>query len=132
MPYAITWYSPEFGCAHRLNNMPVGHKCARLHGHNYRLAVRLTSKELTNGMVVDAGVVKEMVAPYLDNVDHYSLNDLPHDGEATKRLTAQPTAENLARWFYEGIKPIEERFPGVKIECVAVQENGRLTAEYVP
>ena len=31
-----------FEAAHRLPNVPEGHKCSRLHGHSYRVEVRVT------------------------------------------------------------------------------------------
>ena len=30
-----------FEAAHRLPNVPAGHKCARLHGHSYRAEIRV-------------------------------------------------------------------------------------------
>ena len=30
-----------FEAAHRLTHVPDGHKCARLHGHSYRVEIRV-------------------------------------------------------------------------------------------
>ena len=35
-----------FEAAHRLPNLPDGHKCKNLHGHNYRLEVAIEGGEL--------------------------------------------------------------------------------------
>ena len=45
-----------FEAAHRLPNVPAGHKCARLHGHSYRVEVHVTGRSATtSGWVMDFG-----------------------------------------------------------------------------
>lgn len=62
---------PCVAIAHRLQNLTES-KCHRLHGHNYRVEVRIESTLLDQqGMVVDFSRVKELVNEY----DHTFLGD---------------------------------------------------------
>jgi 6-pyruvoyltetrahydropterin/6-carboxytetrahydropterin synthase len=83
-----------FEAAHRLTHVPDGHKCARLHGHSYRVEVRVGGPvgEQT-GWVMDFGEIKDAFAPLHDKLDHRYLNEV--DG------LGNPTSENLARWIWD-------------------------------
>jgi len=51
-----------------------GHQCERLHGHNYRIGVTASGTvDATTGFVVDFGVIKEVVRPLIQAVDHRVL-----------------------------------------------------------
>ncbi len=70
-------------------------KCARLHGHSYRLDVALEGPLQATGpaagMVEDFEVVSRVVkAAVIDELDHRSLNELMDN----------PTAENLVVWIW--------------------------------
>jgi 6-pyruvoyltetrahydropterin/6-carboxytetrahydropterin synthase len=83
-----------FEAAHRLPNVPDGHKCARLHGHSYRVAVHVSGEvEAETGWVMDFGDIKKAVAPVIDQLDHYYLNEIPG--------LDNPTSELLARWIWQ-------------------------------
>jgi 6-pyruvoyltetrahydropterin/6-carboxytetrahydropterin synthase len=86
-----------FEAAHRLPNVPDGHKCARLHGHSYRVLVSVTGPvgEQT-GWVMDFGDLKAAFRPLVQQLDHYYLNDVPG--------LQNPTSENLARWIWDRLK----------------------------
>ena len=97
--------------------MPDGHKCKRLHGHNYEVRVWLETDTLDDkGMVQDFSDLK-VFGKWLKSIyDHRCINDV---------LTGvHPTAENLARHFYEHIR---DRFPVVKVR---VYETASCFAEY--
>lgn len=83
-----------FEAAHRLTNVPDGHKCARLHGHSYRVAVHVTGPvgERT-GWVVDFQEIQDAFAVLHGQLDHRYLNEVAGLGN--------PTSENLARWIWE-------------------------------
>lgn len=83
-----------FEAAHRLPAVPSDHKCARLHGHSYRLIVHVSGEvDAATGMVMDFADVKAAVKPLIDaDLDHYYLNDV--EG------LENPTSENLARWVW--------------------------------
>ncbi len=52
----------------------IGHQCERLHGHNYRLGVTVTgSVDTETGFVVDFGVIKQVVRPLIEALDHRVL-----------------------------------------------------------
>ena len=87
-----------FEAAHRLPNVPAGHKCARLHGHSFRLrvAVRGPVGERT-GWVMDFAELKAAFQPLYAQLDHHYLNDIPG--------LDNPTSERLAVWIWERLKP---------------------------
>jgi 6-pyruvoyltetrahydropterin/6-carboxytetrahydropterin synthase len=87
-----------FEAAHVLPHHPG--KCARLHGHSYRLDVALEGPLQASGpaagMVEDFEVVTRVVkAAVIDEVDHRSLNELMDN----------PTAENIVIWIWNRLAP---------------------------
>ena len=87
-----------FEAAHRLPHVPDGHKCARLHGHSYKVIIHVTGTvgEHT-GWVMDFGDLKDTFSPLMEQLDHHSLNDVPG--------LENPTSENLAKWIWERLTP---------------------------
>ncbi|MCG5467068.1 6-carboxytetrahydropterin synthase QueD [Micromonospora sp. MED01] len=83
-----------FEAAHRLPRVPDGHKCARLHGHSYKVQVHVRGDvDPAKGWVMDFAEIKKAFRPLHDQLDHYYLNDVPG--------LDNPTSENLARWIWE-------------------------------
>ncbi|HEY0199342.1 MAG TPA: 6-carboxytetrahydropterin synthase QueD [Rhodanobacter sp.] len=84
--------------AHRLPNVPPGHKCARLHGHSFRIEIHLRGDIGTDtGWVMDFSDVKSAFQPLYDQLDHHYLNDI--EG------LDNPTSERLSVWIWERLKP---------------------------
>ncbi|WP_300621905.1 6-carboxytetrahydropterin synthase QueD [Dokdonella sp.] len=84
--------------AHRLPNVPEGHKCARLHGHSFRVEVQVSGPlDPHLGWVMDFADIKSAFAPVFDQLDHRYLNEIPG--------LENPTSEVLARWIWERLKP---------------------------
>ena len=68
----------QFEAAHRLPNVPPGHKCARLHGHSFRLEIRVRGPlDPTLGWVMDFADIKAAFQPIYEQLDHHYLNDVP-------------------------------------------------------
>jgi 6-pyruvoyltetrahydropterin/6-carboxytetrahydropterin synthase len=83
-----------FEAAHRLPNVPQGHKCARLHGHSYRVEVHVQGPVgASTGWVMDFGDLKRAFEPLRDQLDHYYLNEISG--------LENPTSEVLARWIWQ-------------------------------
>jgi 6-pyruvoyltetrahydropterin/6-carboxytetrahydropterin synthase len=84
--------------AHRLPNVPVGHKCARLHGHSFQIEVHVAGPVgAETGWVMDFTDIKAAFQPIHDQLDHHYLNEV--EG------LENPTSENLARWIWERLLP---------------------------
>jgi 6-pyruvoyltetrahydropterin/6-carboxytetrahydropterin synthase len=87
-----------FEAAHRLPNVPPGHKCARLHGHSFRVRVAIEGPvEQEVGWVRDFADVSCAMQPVLACLDHYYLNEIAG--------LENPTSELLARWIWDRVAP---------------------------
>src|SRR5450432_1826420 len=88
-----------FEAAHRLPNVPEGHKCARLHGHSFRVEIHVSGNvDPYTGWVMDFSDIKLAFAPIRERLDHYYLNEIPG--------LENPTSENIARWIWQQTKPV--------------------------
>jgi 6-pyruvoyltetrahydropterin/6-carboxytetrahydropterin synthase len=84
--------------AHRLPNVPEGHKCARLHGHSFRVELHVRGEvDAHAGWVMDFADVKRAFAPLYEQLDHHYLNEI--EG------LENPTSEHLARWIWQRLQP---------------------------
>lgn len=98
--------------------VPAGHKCARLHGHSFR--IDLTVEGETNpesGWFIDYAEIDDLWQPLFQQLDHNYLNDVPG--------LENPTSEILAHWLWQKLKPV---LPSLTL--VTVHETCDARCEY--
>lgn len=84
--------------AHKLPNVAPEHKCARLHGHSFRIEVRVRGPVgAESGWVQDFAEIEDAFEAIFETLDHHYLNEI--EG------LENPTSENLARWIWRRLKP---------------------------
>ncbi len=89
----------HFSAAHRLPAAGEGHPCLGLHGHNFAVEVTVAGRpDPRTGWVIDFGRIRETVAPLVESLDHRQLNEIAG--------LENPTSENLARWFWDRLRPL--------------------------
>ncbi len=116
-----------FAAGHSLRNYHG--KCENVHGHNYRVRVTLAGADLDHaGLLVDFVEIKRLLRAIIEKLDHQFLNDV----EPFDKLN--PSAENMARYFYE---QMAQRLDGarenpVRVAEVKIWETDTATATYRP
>jgi 6-pyruvoyltetrahydropterin/6-carboxytetrahydropterin synthase len=126
----------SFCAAHRLEGHP---KCGRLHGHNYRCEVMVSSSRL------DKGIVKKMVEDRLDHRYLISRSNVAHGDPYAKIAIAQEhsaaldidhtTAEELAYWIADVVRrnlAIVVGHSNFRLDAVNLWETPTSCASYVP
>ncbi len=87
-----------FDSAHFLPHVPAGHKCHNMHGHTYVVEVHAEGEiDSAMGWVLDFDELEQAVRPLIKQLDHKLLNEM--EG------LENPTAENLALWLWNRIRP---------------------------
>jgi 6-pyruvoyltetrahydropterin/6-carboxytetrahydropterin synthase len=127
----------EFCAAHRLLNMPDGHKCSRLHGHNFSVEVVVESESLDHrgfadvdyGQFADFKRALELWdhRTILWSIDPLALDIYEQDEACLIEMECNPTAENIAAHFYVIARGT---IPG-RVVSVRVAETPGTWAEYV-
>lgn len=98
----------SFEAAHRLPNVPEGHKCARLHGHSFQVRVTVAGPVgATTGWVMDFADLKAACAPVIDSLDHRYLNEIPG--------LENPTSEVVAIWLWHRIAPVVAGLSSIEV-----------------
>ncbi len=113
----------RFAAAHRLTM--VGHKCEKLHGHNWTIEVMLVGDTLdAGGVLVDFGIVKKHLARVMDGLDHKFLNELPFFTDRP------PSSENIARYVAEQMAAVLDS-DRVRVRSANAWESEDSCATYV-
>lgn len=93
----------KFDSAHKLLN--YNGQCENLHGHTYRLVVKVDGTPDKDGMIIDFVELKKIVnKEIIEVLDHKYIND----------LIKQPSTENIAMWIWD------------KLETKVKRENSKL------
>ena len=74
-------------------------KCENVHGHNYKVRVTLAGDKLNAaGLLMDFVDLRGEIKGLVEKLDHRFLNDIPPFDQLN------PSAENLAKYFCDGIE----------------------------
>jgi 6-pyruvoyltetrahydropterin/6-carboxytetrahydropterin synthase len=114
-----------FAAGHALRNYKG--KCENVHGHNYRVRVTIEGEQLdANGLLVDFVDVKRLMGGAIEYLDHRFINDLePFD-------KINPSAENIAKYFYDRLRAGMKNEAPVRIAEIRVWETDTSSAVYRP
>ena len=112
----------QFAAAHRLENF-YG-KCESLHGHNWKVEVSVTARELDKaGLGIDFKQLKSTTITLLKGLDHKYLNELAPFREVS------PSSENIARYLYDELsRTLNDG--NVNVAMVTVWESDFACASY--
>ena len=88
----------QFEAAHSLPNLPSDHKCARLHGHSFKVELVVSGEcDEKLGWLMDYADITAAFKPIWEQLDHNHLNEI--EG------LENPTSEVIARWVWRQLKP---------------------------
>lgn len=112
----------SFAAAHNLINYQGD--CENLHGHNWRVEVVVTAKELDKaGLGIDFKILKKQTNSLLDELDHKYLNDLP------PFKNNSPSSENISRYLFERLTETLNN-ENITVEKINVWESENACASY--
>ncbi len=98
----------RFEAAHHLPRVPAGHKCARVHGHSYKVELHARGPvDPATGWLVDFAVLDDAWADLHARLDHRNLNDVPG--------LENSTCENLAAYVWASLRPRVPQLAGVTV-----------------
>jgi 6-pyruvoyltetrahydropterin/6-carboxytetrahydropterin synthase len=112
----------SFAAAHNLRSYQGD--CENLHGHNWRVEVVVTARELDKaGLGIDFKTLKAETNTLLKTLDHKYLNELVPFTELS------PSSENIARFIFQELgKSLNN--DNVTIDMVTVWESDAACASY--
>ena len=94
---AHIWRRYTFESAHQLPNVPVGHKCGRMHGHGFEVIIHANQDLGSREIGVDYDYLDAIWEPIYAELDHTCLNDITG--------LSNPTSEIISNWIWQRIKP---------------------------
>jgi 6-pyruvoyltetrahydropterin/6-carboxytetrahydropterin synthase len=102
-------------------------KCENPHGHNYKIRVTLEGETLDNiGLLLDFRELKAAMNDVIDRLDHQMINEIE------PFTTVNPSAENMAKYFYEELNSsLSKKADGrVRVKLIKLWETDTTTATY--
>jgi len=99
-----------------------------VHGHNYRVRVTIAGPQLDSiGLLVDFTELKRVVREIIAGLDHQFINDL------APFQSVNPSAENLAKYFYDQVSGnVKGLPPGARVTDAIIWETDTAHAQYRP
>ena len=114
----------HFAAAHQLKM--VAEKCENLHGHNWKIEIRVAGETLNDaGVLMDFGEIKQHVSEIMTKLDHKFLNELDYFDDSN-----QPSSENIAKYIAESLQTTIND-PAVKVTSVTAWESEDSCATYI-
>ena len=103
-------------------------KCENVHGHNYRVRVTLEGPQLDKvGLLIDFAELKHVIRGIIQRLDHQFINDLE------PFRTLNPSAENMAKYFYDEVAcKLKDLPPGAHVRDIVIWETDTASATYRP
>lgn len=112
----------DFAAAHLLRDYEG--VCSRLHGHNWKVEVQVTTTLLDDiGMGMDFKVIKDATRELIGRLDHRNLNDIPPFDKLN------PTAENISAYLYSELSKALNA-DGIKVSAITLWETDRASVTY--
>ena len=112
----------QFSAAHNLRAYQG--RCEKLHGHNWRIEVEITSSRLNKlSMVCDFKEARKKLEKVLARLDHSHLNNLPYFKKNN------PTSEKIAEFIYANLKR-SIKAKGLILKQVTVWETAAAQASF--
>ncbi|OYU25428.1 MAG: 6-pyruvoyl tetrahydropterin synthase [Burkholderiales bacterium PBB2] len=114
---AHVWRRYRFQAAHRLPNVPMGHKCGRMHGHGFEVILHANQDLGERDLSVDYDHLDEVWAPFHMQLNYQCLNEIVG--------LDNPTSEVISAWLWQRLKP---QLP--ELSWVTVYETGSCGANF--
>jgi 6-pyruvoyltetrahydropterin/6-carboxytetrahydropterin synthase len=113
----------HMAAAHQLKEFSG--KCENLHGHNWKIEIYVTGRELgPNGILKDFKLIKDAAHKVVQELDHTFLNQLKPFQDVN------PSSENIARLIFESLSQ-EIDDDQVKVSKVTAWESDTACAAYM-
>lgn len=103
--------------AHRLPNVPAGHKCGRMHGHGFEVILHADQDIGESDYGLDYDRIDDIWAPLHFELNYQCLNEI--EG------LENPTSEVISAWLWHRLKPL---LP--ELSWVTVYETGSCGANF--
>lgn len=115
--HAHLWRRYRFQAAHRLPNVPAGHKCGRMHGHGFEVILHADQDIGESDYGLDYDRIDDIWAPLHFELNYQCLNEI--EG------LENPTSEVISAWLWRRLKPL---LP--ELSWVTVYETGSCGANF--